>query len=211
MVESESPKYALHECRRQLAALLHHAPGMAYRCQMDCDWTMEFLSEGCHALTGYCPQDLVHNTCATYASLIHPEDRPMVYDVVADAVGAKRSFQIEYRIIAAGGVEKWVLGKGQAIFDNKTEDLTFIEGFISDITEQKRSEALLKDEIAQRRMLVDQSRDGIGWIGIVADLFVRPCERPSGHDIVSFHLADRIKMVIEDWRPETINWSGLRR
>ena len=161
MVESENYKYALHECRRQLAALLHLAPGMAYHRQMDGDWTMEFLSEGCHALTGYRPQDLVHNACATYASLIHPEDRPLVYDAVADAVGAKRSFQIEYRIITAGGVEKWVLEKGQAIFSNKTDGFTFIEGFISDITEQKRSEALLKDEIAQQRLLVDQSRDGI--------------------------------------------------
>ena len=160
-MESETHRKALRECRRQLAALLHHVPGMAYRCQMDRDWTMEFLSAGCHALTGYRPQDLMHNACATYASLIHPEDRPMVYDTVADAVGAKRSFQIEYRIITADGTEKWVLEKGQAIFGHKPDDIPLIEGFISDITEQKRSEALLKDEIAQRRMLVEQSRDGI--------------------------------------------------
>ena len=160
-MESDNSIESLHKCRRQLAALLHHAPGMAYRCQMDCDWTMEFLSEGCHALTGYRPRDLVHNACATYASLIHPEDRPVVYDAVADAVGANRAFQIEYRMITADGTEKWVLEKGRAIFDHKTDGVTFIEGFISDITEQKRSEALLRDEIAQRRMLVDQSRDGI--------------------------------------------------
>jgi PAS domain-containing protein len=52
---------ALTESKRTLATLLSNLPGLAYRCANDRDWTMEFVSDGCYGLTGYAPEDLLHN------------------------------------------------------------------------------------------------------------------------------------------------------
>ena len=58
ITERRRAEAALWESQRALSTLLSNLPGMAYRCANDPDWTMEYLSEGCLALTGYPPSDL---------------------------------------------------------------------------------------------------------------------------------------------------------
>ncbi|MFZ8444658.1 PAS domain-containing protein, partial [Staphylococcus aureus] len=84
--------------QRALATLMSNLPGMAYRCRNDPDWTMEFVSDGALALTGYRPEDLVGNRVVAFAQLIHPEDRAPVWDEVQAALAECRSFQLTYRI-----------------------------------------------------------------------------------------------------------------
>lgn len=69
----------LRESKRQLATLMGNLPGMAYRCRNDKNWTMEFVSSGCLGLTGYYDKQLTYNAKISYADLIHPEDRNMVW------------------------------------------------------------------------------------------------------------------------------------
>ena len=45
-------KKALNESERSKSALLSHLPGLAYRCNYDRDWTMQYVSELCYSLTG---------------------------------------------------------------------------------------------------------------------------------------------------------------
>ena len=49
---------ALVESERSKAVLLSHLPGLAYRCNYDADWTMQFVSDGCLELTGYAPEKI---------------------------------------------------------------------------------------------------------------------------------------------------------
>jgi two-component system cell cycle sensor histidine kinase/response regulator CckA len=129
----------LKESERALATLMSNLPGMAYRCRNDRDWTIEFASEGCADLTGYPATDLLHNRVKAYADLIHPEDQEAVWNDVQNALREKKPFQLVYRIITAGGSEKWVWEQGQGVFSADGE-LSALEGFITDITAQKRSE-----------------------------------------------------------------------
>ncbi|MDD2670404.1 PAS domain S-box protein, partial [Zoogloea sp.] len=73
---------ALRAQRRSLHTMLDNLPGMIYRGQNDKHWTMEFVSEGCFELTGYTPLELVDNQSASFADLIHPEDRDFVWNYV---------------------------------------------------------------------------------------------------------------------------------
>ncbi len=134
---------ALQESQRQLTTLMGNLPGMAYRCRNDRDWTMEFVSDGCIGLTGYSPEELVHNSRISYGDLIDPDDRVMVWESMQAAVDADMPFQIEYRIDAKGGSQKWVWEQGQGIKDPEGNVIA-LEGFITDITERRHAEEALE-------------------------------------------------------------------
>ncbi len=129
----------IRESEHLLATLMHNLPGLVYRCRNDRNWTMEYVSEGSTALTGYPPADLIENRRVAYADLIHPDDRERVWNEVEEAVAHGRSYMLEYRIRAADGTEKWVWAQGSASED-AGGSADRLEGLISDITDRKRSE-----------------------------------------------------------------------
>lgn len=133
----------LEEQQRTLQSLLSTLPGMVYRCNNDQDWTMLFLPEGCYELTGYTREELTNNSMVSYGSLIHPEDRHMVWETVQQGVEADRHYNIDYRIINRTGAIRWVSERGHGV-KGENGELRFLEGFIIDITEQKNDEKLQK-------------------------------------------------------------------
>jgi len=138
---------ALRESRRVYETLLSNLPGIAYRCRNDRAWTMEFISQGCRALTGYPAEDLVGNRRLAFADLIHEEDRERVWNDVQAAVEARQPYRLIYRIRAADGAEKWVWEQGRGVYD-EAGNLLWLEGFIADFTERIRAE---QAEQEQRR------------------------------------------------------------
>ncbi len=162
----------LGESYRALMTLTANLPGMVYRCRNDKDWTLEFVSEGCLALTGYVPDDFVSRRTISYGQLIHPEDREPVWNGVQIALQQNRSFELVYRIATADGELKWVWERGRGVFSSQGE-LLALEGFVTDITERKRAEeALYESETrlneAQRIANVgswelDLLRDHLTW------------------------------------------------
>ncbi len=131
---------ALLESERSKAVLLSHLPGLAYRCKYDRNWTMEFVSEGCEALTGYAPDSLVGNRDLSYNDLIAPEYRELLWAEWALVLRQNRHFRYEYEIIVKDGSRKWVLELGQFIFA-ADGTIAALEGMVIDISEQKMREA----------------------------------------------------------------------
>ncbi|MPZ34786.1 MAG: PAS domain S-box protein [Rhodospirillales bacterium] len=128
---------ALAESERFQRTLLANVPGIVYRCRNDRDWTMEFVSEGCRALLGFAPDDLVGGS-TTYNELIHPDDREMVWQAVQRDFAADRPFELEYRVRHADGSYRWVWDRAHAIrVAGKVEAM---EGFVIDITQRKQAE-----------------------------------------------------------------------
>ncbi|MBN2445835.1 MAG: PAS domain-containing protein [Phycisphaerae bacterium] len=130
---------ALRESERTLATLMSNLPGMAYRCLNDEHWTMVFVSDGCHQVTGYQAHDLVNNYAVTYANLIHEDDRESVRVQIEDGLDQNSAFEVTYRIHAATGDVRWVWERGRGVFAESGK-LLFLEGFIWDITKRRRTE-----------------------------------------------------------------------
>ena len=138
----------LSEQRRMLSTLLDNLPGMAYRCLNEPSWPMEFVSDGCHELTGYSPESLM-KLYAGYTSIIHPDDHASVWSSVQDAIAKDESFRFTYRIITAAGEEKWVLEQGCGV-TSPSDELVALEGFITDITDRVLIQQELHDRLAQQ-------------------------------------------------------------
>ena len=132
---------SLRDREREMATLMDNLPGMAYRCRNDQKWTMEFVSDGAEALTGHPAARLVGNHRVAYADLIHPSDREAVWTQVQASLARREPFVLNYRLLTAKGEERWVWEQGQGIFDSGNQLLT-LEGFVTDITERKRMEAV---------------------------------------------------------------------
>ncbi|HTP61199.1 MAG TPA: diguanylate cyclase [Burkholderiales bacterium] len=145
---------------RMLKMLLSQLDGMVYRCRDDEFWTMEFVSEGCRALTGYRPEDLLFNSRISYEELTHPEDRARVRAAIRDAIAAQRRFDVAYRILRADGSVRWVSERGAGAFgpDGK---LQAIQGFIEDITRQREDEQALRDAELRYRSIFENALEGI--------------------------------------------------
>jgi PAS domain S-box-containing protein len=132
------------DSKQSLEDLLGDLPGMVYRCINDADWTMSYVSSGCHALTGYTREQLVDVKTISYNEIVHPLDRESLYAEIQAAVDAQHEYQMEYRINTADGREKVVWEKGRAIFDDDGK-LDTLQGYIFDITDRRK----LRDEVVQ--------------------------------------------------------------
>jgi len=155
---------SLRENERRLATLLSNLPGMAYRCKNDRDWTMEFVSDGCKALTGYRPADLVGVGAHTYNSLIHPADQDRIWNEVQDALKQRLPFRLTYRILTADGRQKWVWEQGVGVYSGT--ELEALEGFITDVTDQKDAEARLQAQHERFQRIIESTDAGYFRIGM---------------------------------------------
>lgn len=158
----------LKESERKLSTLMSNLPGIAYRCRNDKDWTMEFISDGCKALTGYDPEDFINNMTLSFNELIHPDHRQRLWDKWQTAISEKKYIQEEYPVILPTGEERWFWEKGCAVY-SETGEVLALEGFIADLTDLKRSE---KDRIDfERQLLQTQKLESLGVLagGIAHD------------------------------------------
>lgn len=152
ITERRKAEKALQESERKLSRWMGNLPGIAYRCRNDRNWTMDFISEGCHALTGYSPEELKD----IFSDIIHPDDRESVWETVQTAVAEKRPYQIEFRIITASGEERWVWEQGLGIF-SPANTVEALEGVIIDVTDRKRAEKALTESEARYRSLFENN------------------------------------------------------
>jgi diguanylate cyclase (GGDEF)-like protein/PAS domain S-box-containing protein len=125
--------------------LLSNIPGAMYRCGLDSDWDMEFISDNIETISGYPASDFIQSRVRTFASIIHPEDRQAVEQTVAEAVARGEPFILEYRIVGSDGGIRWVYEKGQGVFGAGGRVL-WLDGAIFDVTERK----LLQEQLAKQ-------------------------------------------------------------
>lgn len=127
---------------RQLHSLVRNLPGFVYRCRYDENWTMLYLSEGCLAVTGYHPDDLIDNKVLSFNDIIKEEYRELLFKKWGQTLTNHAPFYEEYEIITASGETRWVQEHAVEVYDDDN-NLLFLEGYIEDSTSRKQAEAAL--------------------------------------------------------------------
>lgn len=143
LTERIQTQHQLQEVRRTYSTLLTNLPGMVYRCRNDVDWSMEFISQSCQSLTGYAAEDFQSKQVSYGRDVIFSEDVKKVNHEIQKALHKKESFQILYRIKTQEDVMKWVWEQGSGIFSDPG-DVLAIEGYIFDVTQERRLEEQLR-------------------------------------------------------------------
>jgi PAS domain S-box-containing protein len=178
VTERKRAERRLRESERRLNTLISNLPGAVYRCRADANWTVDFLSDGYLALTGYLPSERIGQPGTRHSELIHPEDRQGELERMQQAVARKAPYQVEYRLRTASGEEKWVWEQGVGIFSESGE-LEAIEGFTTDITDRKRAEKELRASETKYRRLYQSMREafvGVDMSGRIVEFNDAYCE-----------------------------------
>jgi two-component system, cell cycle sensor histidine kinase and response regulator CckA len=131
---------ALRERERLLSNLLANLSGVVYRCRAH-DFRFEFASGSCLELTGYAAEELLARELAL-PMLVHPEDVESLRDKLRTSLEQRRPCSSEYRLYTQAGQTHWVMDVSQGLYDAQGR-ATGIEGFMTDVTAQKRMEQQL--------------------------------------------------------------------
>ena len=155
-----APDAAALDVTRLLTTITDNLVGMIYRCRIDANWTMEYVSDGCHKLTGYRPDELKYNRRLSYETLTTPEDRTRVARVIHAALQSGDAFEVEYRIRRADGRLVWVLERGVGVRDARGQQV-WIEGYIQDISERMAVDDMMREAVRRYESLFENATEGI--------------------------------------------------
>jgi len=153
----------ISEAKEQYHSLIKNIPGITYRCKMDKDWTMLFMSDAVADVCGYPAEEFLNNAVRSYESVIHPDDRKHVEDSIHAAIKENRHWDIEYRIVHKSGGIRWVQERGNGILD-ESGGIAWLDGFILDITERKKSEEAFLQLQQNQKILLDNIQTQIWYL-----------------------------------------------
>ncbi|PSP86571.1 hybrid sensor histidine kinase/response regulator [Halobacteriales archaeon QS_1_68_17] len=159
--EESTAKQTLEQRERQLSTLISNLPGVVYRSYHEPGWPKEFVSEGFADLAGYTSAELERGEIDYKSEIVHPEDADRLAEAVDEAVAAGEPFEVTYRIVSRDGAVRWLWERGRGI-ENGDDDTVALEGFLTDVTEQKKRERELT-EVKQRLELALEATDTGVW------------------------------------------------
>lgn len=142
----------LQESNRKLGTLIGNLHGIVYRCRNDRDFTMDYISDGCLHITGYSSREFLTREI-NFPQITFKEDREQLWRATQKALKEKKPYSLAYRIKDKKGNVKYLREIGQGIFDTKNQ-VVALEGFISDITELKKTEAELRQNESKNKALL---------------------------------------------------------
>jgi PAS domain S-box-containing protein len=143
----------IKENEERFRSLVNNIPGVVFRCLLDENYTMIYISSEIENLSGYPDSDFLGPKAKkSIADLMHPDDLQPIAINTRQAVEERKPFLNEYRIIDNKGKTHWVYAKGQAVFDSEGVPL-YLDGTIFDNTEQKSTQ----DEIQKLSRAVEQN------------------------------------------------------
>ena len=95
----------------QFRTIVTQVPGAVYRARAG--GQIEFVSDAIAQITGYRAARFMCASTEDWLAIAHPEDRRAYYRATRAAIAAGSAYQLEYRIVDAGGIERWVQEHGQ--------------------------------------------------------------------------------------------------
>lgn len=128
------------------------------------DWNVKtnevFFSTRSKEMLGYSEHE-IGNNLDEWMSRVHPDDMTRVTRVIQDHFAKKTPFYIsEYRVRCQDGSYKWILDRGQALWDDEGTVVRMV-GSHTDITERKLAEEKLQESEERFQILARATNDAV--------------------------------------------------
>jgi PAS domain S-box-containing protein len=115
----------------------------------------KFLSKRLLEINGYEFSEVA--TFEQWSQLIHPADRNAVIEAFQKHINRETpQYVIEYRLLTKSGDYKWLLDRGQAIWDDNGKALR-VAGSTTDISDRKHAEEALQVSEARMQSFLDNA------------------------------------------------------
>ena len=145
---------------RRTETMMSNLPGMVFQCLNDPpDFTFTFVSEGSFALFGYSPDELLGNSMIAFLDMVHPEDKDRLAKENEVTLSVGLPLETTFRIVMKDGTIKWIWERSQVVEFNPDGSALLLEGFYTDITEQRRLEAAELANRAKSEFLANMSHE----------------------------------------------------
>jgi len=178
----------LKESESKFRLLAENSRDMIYRMNIQTN-KYEYVSPASLKLLGYTPDEFYHQPLLI-RKIIHPDFREYFNKEWEKLEKNEGSKSYEYKVIDKQGKEKWIFQRNSFVTDINGKSV-YIEGIVTDITERKEVEILLKNN-ENRLKELNRIKDKLFLI--------------IGHDLRG-PLATTF-MYIEESRDEIINYSA---
>lgn len=144
----------------RLGKLASHVPGVLYQFRRRPDGSFEFpfVSENVRRMYQLTPEEVRGNAQLLFAR-VHPCDRDALTVGSGRSAQELRPWHHEYRILLPDGTERWHLGHSTP--EREADGSILWHGYISDITERKKSERALCESEQRFRSFAQLAPVGI--------------------------------------------------
>jgi PAS domain S-box-containing protein len=140
--------------------MMSNLPGMVYQCYNDPpNFTFTFVSEGSLELMGYMPEELMGNATMRFIDMVHPDDVDQLKKLIAETLSVGLPLETTYRIMVKTGTVKWIWERSRVVEFREDGTALLLEGFYTDITEQRRLEAAELANRAKSEFLANMSHE----------------------------------------------------
>jgi PAS domain S-box-containing protein len=138
--------------------IVTQVPGAVFRARPG--GAIDFVSDAIEDISGYPARLFMSATTDRWSDIIAPRPPRAAPPGEGSGAGRGRPYEVEYRIVDANGVERWVLESGQPVAQG--EDAAFwVDGIISDISDRKHNEMRIEALLAEQGAVLDNVVFGI--------------------------------------------------
>ena len=140
--------------------LTENLPASVYRLYLREKGKMEFFNDIIEEITGYTKDELRKGETCSIDPFILSEDKPLVMEIVSNAIKNKSAFEVEYRFKRKDGHLSYFYEKGIPIIGEDGNPV-YIEGVIFDITDRKLAENKLQESETRFKQISEGTEE---WI-----------------------------------------------
>lgn len=155
----------IYNAKREVDLITNSIPGGVIKVRMK-DMKILYSNDGFYRLSGYSRMEFFSLFGERYGETVHPEDAPMMKQMVQAAIENHGMLGVEYRIVAKNGELRWIHLNGCRV-DDQDGDVVYL-CILTDITRRKKLEQQSEDNLRRSKYLLQYMKE-TEWTYVIED------------------------------------------